>query len=353
MTSREIVKRAITFDNPPRMPLKFDVVGVNDCYDVWTLDPTGWSWAFDKKQNDEWDCSWEQSEVSNTGQVVDHPLSDWSNLASYIWPDPDDNRRYRDFERQLSGAGDRFVMFCFGHGIWERLHMLRGMQNALTDFYTEPDRTHELIERILGHHLRVFQNCVRLAGGRLDGAALADDWGMQNGAFISVDLFRQFFKPAYKKWFDQINAAGCHTWMHSCGKINDIVEELIDVGLEVINNQQPNTVGIDEFGSRYRGRICFEAIVDTQNTLPAGSLDEIRAEANRLVDAYGTDRGGFIASDYNDAEAIGVTTERRLVMFEAFARKGNYPDYETILRHSRPARAGHSWGRQTVGKTTT
>ena len=54
MTSREIVERAITFNNPPRLPMKFDVVGVNDCYDVWTHDPTGWSWEFEGEATDEW-----------------------------------------------------------------------------------------------------------------------------------------------------------------------------------------------------------------------------------------------------------------------------------------------------------
>ena len=348
MTSREIVKRAITFDNPPRMPMKFDIVGVNDCYDVWTPDPTGWTWDFGRQRDDEWHCGWEHSDVSNSGQVVRHPLTDWSNLSDYVFPDPDDERRYAGFKEQFEPAGDRFVMFCFGHGLWERFHMLRGMQNAMLDFYTEPDRTHELIDRILQHHLRVFDNCVRIAGGRIDGAALADDWGMQNAAFISVDHFQQFFKPAYKKLFDRIKAAGCHTWMHSCGRINDVVEDLIDAGLEVINNQQPNTVGIDDFGGRYRGRICFEAIVDTQNTLPAGSMDEIRTEAEKIVKSYGTEQGGFIASDYNDAEAIGVTTERRLVMFEAFARLGNYPNYEEILKQWKPPSGAHSWGRNTA-----
>ena len=56
MTSREIVERAITFNNPPRMPLKFDVVGVNDCYDVWTHDPIGWTWEFEGRRADEWGC---------------------------------------------------------------------------------------------------------------------------------------------------------------------------------------------------------------------------------------------------------------------------------------------------------
>lgn len=97
-----------------------------------------------------------------------------------------------------------------------------------------------------------------------------------------------------------------------------------------------------------RERVCFEAIVDTQNTLPRGTHEEIRREARRLVDVYGTPRGGFIASDYNDAEAIGVTHDRRLVMFEAFAEKGGYPGYKEILARADRPRTGHSWGRQTV-----
>ena len=135
--------------------------------------------------------------------------------------------------------------------------------------------------------------------------------------------------------------------MHSCGRINDILEELIGCGLEVINAQQPLVVGIDEFSRRFRGRICFESIVDTQSTLPRGTHDEIRAQARRLVDAWATPAGGFIASDYNDAEAIGVTLDRRLVMFEAFAEKGGYRDYRTTLQQARREHRAHSWGRQT------
>jgi len=376
MTRREIVERAITFNNPPRLPLKFDVVGVNDCYDVWTHDPTGWTWEFEGRRADEWGCVWARTEVSNTGQVVGHPLKNLNALKDYVWPDPDDPDRYRDFAQQLAGAEDRFVMFCFGQGIWERLHMLHGMTETLMDFYKRPKQMHELIERILDHHLRILRNCVRIAedhrleadatndvaagprtgrsarseaGGtqRMHAAAMADDWGLQDRAFISVKLFHEFFKPRYQRWFDEIKAAGLHAWMHSCGKINDILEELIDCGLEVINAQQPLVVGIDEFSRRFRGRICFESIVDTQSTLPCGTHDEIRAQARRLVDAWGTPAGGFIASDYNDAEAIGVTRDRRLVMFEAFAEKGGYPDYRTILQRPRPEHSRHSWGRQT------
>jgi uroporphyrinogen decarboxylase len=353
MTPREIVKRAITFQNPPRLPMKFDIVGVNDCYDVWTPDPTGWTWGFQGRTTDEWGCIWGVTEVSNTGQVVEHPLSDVAALKNYQWPDPDDERRYKGFAEQMAGAGDRFVMFCFGQGIWERLHMLLGMDKAMLAFVRHKDAVHEILDRVLDHHVRVMKNCQELAQGRLDAAAMADDWGVQDRAFVSPKMFREFFKDRYKKWFDEIKKVNLHTWMHSCGKINTIVPELIEAGLEVINNQQPNTVGLREFGDALRGKICFEAIVDTQNTLPRGTHGEIRQQAHDICDYYGTPQGGLIASDYNDAEAIGVTTDRRYVMFEAFAERGHYPGYQEILRRARAGliAGGHSWGRATEAAT--
>ncbi len=352
MTSREIVRRAITFQNPPRLPMKFDIVGVNDCHDVWTVDPTGWEWTFKgERLADEWGCVWGKTAISNTGQVVEHPLADITRLKSYKWPDPDDPRRYKGFAEQVGGAGDRFVMFCFGQGIWERLHMLTGMDKAMLAFVRHKSEVHEILDRVLEHHIRIMRKCHEIAGGRLDAAAMADDWGVQDRAFISPKMFREFFKPRYQRWFDEIKRLGLHTWMHSCGKINTIVPELIECGLEVINNQQPNTVGVQEFGDALRGKICFEAIVDTQHTLPRGTYDEIRQQAREICRYYGTPAGGLIASDYNDAEAIGVTTDRRYVMFEAFAEQGGYPNYREVVERAKRGQAEHGrvYGRATEG----
>lgn len=332
--------------------MKFDIVGVNDCYDVWTVDPTGWTWALEPgKTVDEFACVWGRTEVANTGHVIEHPLRDLSRLKDYRWPDPDDPRRYEGFVERLQAANDKFVMFCFGHGIWERFHMLTGLAEALVALVRHKDVVHELVERVLDFHLRVLRNVQRLAGGRIDAAAIGDDWGLQDRAFMSVPMFREFFRARYQRWFDEIKALGMHTWMHSCGRINTILPELIDCGLEVINSQQPNTVGLREFGAQFRGKICFEAIVDTQSTLPRGTHEEIRQQAREIRQFYGTPAGGLIPSDYNDAAAIGVTTDRRLVMFEAFAEQGGYPGYEALLAR---ARSGHAattggYGRHTAG----
>ncbi len=131
-------------------------------------------------------------------------------------------------------------------------------------------------------------------------------------------MFREFFKPYYRRLFDAIHDAGMHAWMHSCGHVNDIIEEWIDCELDVVNLQQPRNLGIEEIGRRYRGRICFESLCDIQMTLPHRAPDEIRAEARLLLEHWGTRQGGFILSDYGDGAAIGVPIEKKRIMFEAF-----------------------------------
>jgi uroporphyrinogen decarboxylase len=281
MTRAEIVRRAIDFQSPPRLPLKFDVFGYNDCYDVWTRCES----EFDSRGVgcDEWGCRWQRSEVHNMGQIKGHPVADLSQPAAYPFPDPDAAYRYRDLEEKLAAADDRYVMFCGGNGIFERAHFLCGLTTLLEGLYAAPDDAARLIARIGEYHRRVLANVLAIARGRVHAVAWADDWGTQQATFISRPAFRRFFRPVYEQMFALARDSGLHVWLHSCGKVNAFIGELIDIGLNVINLQQPRTVGIDEIGREYAGKICFESIVDIQSTYPMGTREEIVAEAAELL----------------------------------------------------------------------
>jgi hypothetical protein len=105
--------------------------------------------------------------------------------------------------------------------------------------------------------------------------------------------------------------------------VNDFIEEWIDCGLDAIELQQPRALGIEDISRRYRGRICFSAPCDIQVTLPKGGKEAIRKEAKLLIESWGTRDGGFIASDYGDCVAIGVSAESNKAQFEAFREYGN------------------------------
>jgi hypothetical protein len=106
--------------------------------------------------------------------------------------------------------------------------------------------------------------------------------------------------------------------LHSCGKINDFVPLFIELGVDVLNMQQPQTYGIKEFGKSFAGKICFLTTVDIQATLPKEDAEAVRAEARELVANWSKPEGGFIVFNYGDSEAIGTTDSIAEVMFREF-----------------------------------
>lgn len=317
MSSYEVVRRAIEFNRPERLPVRFDWLGITDVRSVpWNQIGTGN--IAEKHTVDEWGCGWERTDMQNMGQVKDHPLQNWSDVDAFAFPDPDTPEFYTGMEQFFEVDDDIYRCTSIFMLLFERMHALRGFENTLLALYTEPERIAWLADKIADFNLGIIRNIHGRFGDKIHGLGFTDDWGTERDLFISPDLWVEFFKPRYKRIFDACHECGWHVWMHSCGKVNDIIEHLIEIGLDVINLQQPRALGIEDIGERYRGRICFESLCDIQATLPFKGEAEIREEARMLLEHWAAPEGGFILSDYGDAAAIGVEIESKETMLRAF-----------------------------------
>jgi hypothetical protein len=106
--------------------------------------------------------------------------------------------------------------------------------------------------------------------------------------------------------------------MHCDGKITAIIDDLIALGIDVLNLQQPRVLGIEAVGEQFRGQVCFESACDIQHTLPVAEPDDIRAEARLLLQHWAVSNGGFILSlDEDDARSLNFFGKTGL-MLEAF-----------------------------------
>ncbi|OGJ87971.1 MAG: hypothetical protein A2268_03785 [Candidatus Raymondbacteria bacterium RifOxyA12_full_50_37] len=324
-TSYEVVKNAVEFKGPDRLPLIFDGLGRNDVHRAdWNQ-----SGACPKDKTefkDYWGCTWMRTAEANMGQIKGHPLDDWSKLDSYQWPDPDNPRFYEGMEREFAGSQGKYVQTGIFMLLFERMQGLRGFENVLMDLIIEPEKAAMLADRIVDFDILIIENISRRFPGKIHGFEFTDDWGTENALMIDPALWREFFKPRYKKIFGAVKKAGWHVWMHSCGFVNDIIGDLIDIGLNVINLQQPRALGIEEVGARFRGKICFSSLCDIQHTLPFKNNSEIVQEASLLLKHWAAPQGGFILSDYGDGAAIGVPIEKKQIMFDAFIRADPYKD---------------------------
>lgn len=317
MSSYEVVRRALEFQKPDRLPLNMEALGLSDIHYVgWNQIGTGDKTL--RKTTDEWGCIWSRTDVKNMGQVTGHPLSDWGALDNFHWPDPNDPAFYDGMDARFQGADDKYVLTSIFMLLFERMHALRGFENTLTDFYLERERIEMLADRIVEFDLAIIRNISQRFPGRIHGITFTDDWGTQQNLIVRPKLWREFFKPRYKRIFDAIHQAGWHAWMHSCGRVNDIIGDLIEIGLDAINLQQPRALGIEEIGKRFRGQICFVSLCDIQHTLPFKDKKQIIEEANLLLNHWGTADGGFILDDYGDGDALAVDIHKKQIMLDAF-----------------------------------
>ena len=103
MSSREVVRRAIEFERPERMPLRLRTLGLSDVHHVnWNQIGTGNRCV--RQTRDEWGCLWVRTETQNMGQVKGHPLLDWQDLHAYHWPDPNNPALFAGMEEQFAGS---------------------------------------------------------------------------------------------------------------------------------------------------------------------------------------------------------------------------------------------------------
>lgn len=313
MTSRERVARTIRFECPDRLPYDLPEPYGTDFYYT-GLEPS--PDARPANGPDEWGSVWKNIGASYHGEVKEFPLSDWENLKHLKIPSVSAPHRWEKVKNARNEAGEKFVL-GFGLSIYERVHFLRGLENTWIDIYENPNKLVELIDILVQMNLEVIKGYSTYG---IDGYFFGDDWGLQDRLMISPDKWREIWKPAYAKVFKAAHEAGMFTILHSCGYIVDILDDLIEVGLDVIHMDQQENMGLELLGSRFAGRITFFSPVDIQNTMARGNPDEIRAYCRRMAATLGTRRGGFIPRWYSDPTGAGHSKEALDAMCQEFVK---------------------------------
>jgi uroporphyrinogen decarboxylase len=313
MSPREVVRRTVKFETADRLPYElareygsdFGGVGMSPSPD-----------ARPKDGADEWGCVWENIGISSLGEVKEPALKEWEDWDALTIPDIRDPKRWQGIDGARERAGDKFLM-AWGISLYERVHFLRGLEETWIDIHANPEELGKLIDLLVEMNLYAIEQYAK-AGA--DGYMWCDDWGLQDRLMINPDSWREIWKPRYARVYDAAHKAGMLTFLHSCGDITSILDDLIEAGLDVIQMDQQENMGLDFLGEKFGGRITFWCPVDIQATMVQGSPDEIRAYCQDLVAKLGRPEGGFIAKYYGDPTGAGHSKEAIAIMCEEFKR---------------------------------
>lgn len=246
----------------------------------------------------------------NIPKVFDAPNDD----PEYRWVNFDDPRAgetlgldgivaIEDWDKQLDGVLENFPNPEYVNllpqnplpdgryrlGNWwrfffERFWSLRGMTNALTDFYEYPDEIHRLFDKMTSFYCRILERAKKECA--IDGIFTSDDLGTQASTFFSPDLFDEFFVPYYKRVIDKCHELGIHFWLHTCGNIEALIPRFVELGVDVLHPIQKYTMDEKKIAQKYGDKVCIWAGFDVQQIIPWGTPDEVRREVRFMMDTY-------------------------------------------------------------------
>lgn len=242
---------------------------------------------------DEFQCEWDLSvDLMYSG----HPLEDMETYKNYIFPDPM-AEGYLDYaEKLVDNYADKYIVTAYHFAcLFERAYILRGFENALVDFLLNPEFMEELLDKITDFHTQLAKRYVSIG---VNCGRIVDDYGSQIGLMMSPDTWRQFIKPRIKRIASVYKNAGLPVILHSCGDISSIVEDLIEVGIDVLNPIQPNVMDLEALVENYGDKMAFFGGICNQEVLPLKSPEEIDAEVKRITGILGR-KGRYIISPSN------------------------------------------------------
>ena len=214
------------------------------------------------------------------------------DLRAHQWPQAD-WFDYTTIVRQCREAKEYAVVFCVGG--FGTLGNLIGHERMYMDMHLNPEGLEFALDRLLEFYLDFADRVFTAAEGGIDLTVIKDDFGSQQGPLMSLDMFRRFWRPLLRQYFELAHRHGVRTMMHSCGAVFDFIPEFIEIGVDVLDPVQVSAAGMhpSRLKSEYGDHICFHGGIDTQQTLVSATPAELRRHIDTLAEAL-SGRGGFI-----------------------------------------------------------
>ena len=336
MTKREVVRSLLNHQTPPYVPWSFgftveakakilDYAGSEDALDalldnhllrlgndIGFFEPWG-----AESVRDLFGVVWNREIDKDIGTVEGTVIPD-PTLARYQFPDPRDDRYFADIPDRIEAYPDKFRVFSIGFSLFERAWTLRGMENLLIDFIDHPDFVTEFLNSICEFNLAQVDRALEYD---IDAVYFGDDWGQQHGLIMGPALWRKFIKPVLVRMYDKVKSAGKHVMIHSCGDVDELFDDLVEIGLDCFNPFQPEVMDVHSLVPLYRDRLSFHGGLSTQRLLPYGTSDEVTRETEHMISIG--EAGGYMLAPAHAVEG-DVPLENMLAFIKTAKNQPGY-----------------------------
>lgn len=234
---------------------------------------------------------WNRTIDKDIGNVETYLLPE-PDLSLYRFPQPDLERNAKIYSQMIAAHPNEFRVAGIGFSMFERAWTLRGMENLLADMILHPKFVDDLLDKILEYNLQVIDHLLQFD---VDCVRFGDDWGQQTGLIMGPRLWRRFIKPRVQAMYERCKAAGKFVMQHSCGAIQELFPDLIDMGLDIFNTFQPEVMDVAHIKREYGRHLTFYGGISTQQVLPRVRPEELKRIIRQMIATIGKD-GGYIVA---------------------------------------------------------
>ena len=197
---------------------------------------------------------------------------------------------------------EKFVRFFMESGPLERSHALLGFEGAFTAMYDEPEAFKELVSAITDYKVKLLGYVCQYY--QPDDVFAQDDLGTNSGPMLSLTMYREFFKPAHIRISEAIRQGGAIHTHHSCGCMQEFVDDLLEVGAQVLNPMQACN-NRKSVVAKYADRVSFDVGIDGLACRNDATEEQIRAEAREIIDLFAPHSNTVLMAFPTNASVMG------------------------------------------------
>ena len=257
-----------------------------------------------------------QDERTLTAPGFFEDFTDPSLVDTFPWPDPEEHidfNKARDLARQAPDDMARMGIMWAAH--FQDACSAFGMENSLITMMTCPEMYKAVIDRITKFYLDCGEIFYEATKGYLDAVLIGNDFGSQQGLMVDPGSLRQYVFAGTKALTDQAKSYGLTVVHHSCGSIYPIINDLFDLGIDVIHPIQAKAKDMqaEKLAKDFGRKGCFFGGVDAQYLLVNGTPEEVRQDVRRLKEVFPT---GLIISPSHEAVLPDIKPENIEALFD-------------------------------------
>lgn len=260
--------------------------------------------------------------------MLDVDFNETGLIEEFNWPDAGNKERFKGLREQAIKFRDqeKIVMtkgLCAG--LFEMHQRVRGMENAMVDPFLYLENSDRLVGKLADLKIEFWDAALDELGDVVDIVGEGDDYGTQQSQLISPDQFREHYKPHFERVYRFIKekAPNVKLMFHSCGNVRPIIPDLIEMGVDILNPVHVKAEGMEpvqlkkDFG---KDIVFWGGGIDTQHTLPSGTVQEVKDEVKYNIDALAPG-GGFVFNTVHNIQAE-VPPENIIAMWDTLMEFG-------------------------------